>query len=311
MERICLHDRSQIEKVLREHTFLNLYALGDLDKFFWDYTTWYALSGDKQIKQLVLLYAKSNLPVLLGFSAEVEELKELLRFLLPLLPKRFYAHFSGDAVDILAKDYQIRSYGVHYKMALTDRSCLDIDTSQAIALSVENAKELEQLYNLSYPGNWFEPQMLKTGCYYGIRRGDTLVSVAGVHVYSKDYKVAALGNITTHPQWRGQGLGTIVCAKLSQVLLETVEHIGLNVKADNLSAIACYKKAWFCKHCYLYRIPAEIKVICDVDANGEQYQSGGKSKRDRVSEYSQENELRKPPVLVYPLNGNAILYSSF
>ncbi len=245
MERVCLHDRSQIEKFLREHTFLNLYALGDLDKFFWDYTTWYALSKDEQIKQLVLLYAKSNLPVLLGLSAEVEELNELLRLLLPLLPKRFYAHFSGDAVNVFAKDYHVQSHGVHYKMALTDRSHLDIDTSKAIALSVENSKELEQLYKFCYPGNWFEPQMLKTGCYYGIRRGDTLISVAGVHVYSKDYKVAALGNITTHPQWRGQGFGTIVCAKLCQVLLETVEHIGLNVKADNLSAIACYQKLGF------------------------------------------------------------------
>jgi len=130
-------------------------------------------------------------------------------------------------------------------MALTDSSHLDIDTSKAIALSVENTNELEQLYKLSYPGNWFEPQMLKTGCYYGIRHGDPLISVAGVHVYSKDYKVAALGNITTHPQWRGQGFGTIVCAKLCQVLLETVEHIGLNVKADNLSAIACYQKLGF------------------------------------------------------------------
>ena len=245
MERVCLHNHSQIEKFLREHTFLNLYALGDLDKVFWDYTTWYALAREEQIKQLVLLYAKSDLPVLLGLSTKVEELKELLRLLLPLLPKRFYAHFSGDAVKVLAKDYQIQSHGEHYKMALTDRSHLDIDTSKAIALSVENTEELEQLYNLSYPGNWFEPQMLKTGCYYGIRRGDTLVSAAGVHVYSKDYKVAALGNITTHPQWRGQGLGTIVCAKLSQVLLETVEHIGLNVKSDNLSAIACYKKLGF------------------------------------------------------------------
>lgn len=245
MERVCLHDRLQIEKFLREHTFLNLYALGDLDKFFWDYTTWYALTKEEQIKQLVLLYTKSDLPVLLGLSTKVDELKEFLRLLLPLLPKRFYAHFSGDGVKVLEQDYQIQSHGEHYKMALTDKSRLDIDTSQAIALSVENTEELTQLYNLSYPGNWFEPQMLKTGCYYGIRRGNTLVSVAGVHVYSEDYLVAALGNITTHPQWRGKGLGTIVCAKLCQVLLETVEHIGMNVKADNQSAIACYKKLGF------------------------------------------------------------------
>ncbi len=244
MERICLHDKAKIETFLRQHTFLNLYTLGDLDKLFWDYTTWYALSSEQQINQLVLLYARSY-PVLLGLSEEVESLKELLQLLLPLLPRQFYAHLSGDAIAIFTDNYRIQSHGVHYKMALTDSSRLDIDTSEVIPLSVANLDQLQQLYLASYPGNWFESHMLETGCYYGIKRGEILVSVAGVHIYSQEYKLAALGNITTHPQWRGQGFGTLVSAKLCQVLLEKVEHIGLNVKADNLSAIACYQKLGF------------------------------------------------------------------
>ncbi len=245
MQRICLHDKAKIEAFLRQHTFLNLYAIGDLDKFFWDYTTWYALASDQQIKQLVLLYARS-FPVLLGLSAEVEQLKELLQLLLPLLPKQFYAHLSGDAIAIFTKNYHIQSHGIHYKMALSDSSRIDnIDTSEVIPLSITNLDQLQQLYQVNYLGNWFEPHMLETGFYYGIRRGDTLVSVAGVHIYSQEYKVATLGNITTHPQWRGQGLGTLVCAKLCQALLKTVEYIGLNVKADNPSAIACYRKLGF------------------------------------------------------------------
>jgi ribosomal protein S18 acetylase RimI-like enzyme len=36
-----------------------------------------------------------------------------------------------------------------------------------------------------------------------------------------------------------------VCAKLCEELLRTVEHIGLNVKADNISAISCYKGLGF------------------------------------------------------------------
>lgn len=244
MERIYLHDKAKIEAFLRQHTFLNLYALGDLDKLFWDYTTWYALSNEQQIDQLVLLYARS-FPVLLGLSKEVESLKKLLQLLLPLLPSQFYAHLSGDAIAIFTDSYHVQSHGVHYKMALTDSSRLDIDTSEVIPLSIANLDQLQQLYLVSYPGNWFEPHMLETGCYYGIKHGETLVSVAGVHIYSQEYKVAALGNITTHPQWRGKGFGTLVGAKLCQALLEKVEHIGLNVKADNLSAIACYQKLGF------------------------------------------------------------------
>ncbi len=131
-------------------------------------------------------------------------------------------------------------------MALTNISCLDaVDTSNVISLTESDLGDLKELYRMSYPDNWFEPRMLETGHYYGVRCGNNLVSVAGVHVYSQQYKVAALGNITTHPKFRGQGLATVVCAKLCQALLQTVEHIGLNVKTDNKSAIACYSKLGF------------------------------------------------------------------
>src|SRR5438093_529591 len=83
--------------------------------------------------------------------------------------------------------------------------------------------------------NWFDPRMLETGHYYGIRQDGTLLSIAGVHVYSPRYRVAALGNITTRPAARGHGLATLVTAKLCQELLRSVDEIGLNVRADNAS----------------------------------------------------------------------------
>ena len=62
---------------------------------------------------------------------------------------------------------------------------------------------------------------------------------------SPRYRVAALGNIATHPKYRGKGYGTAVTAKLCGSLLREVDHIGLNVKADNKSAIRCYEKLGF------------------------------------------------------------------
>src|SRR5262249_21249929 len=96
------------------------------------------------------------------------------------------------------------------------------------------------------PANWFVPRMLETGFYFGMRLSGTLVSVAGVHVYSQEYKVAALGNITTRPEVRGQGLATAATARLCQELLRAgIDCIGLNVNADNRSAVACYRKLGF------------------------------------------------------------------
>jgi predicted GNAT family acetyltransferase len=84
--------------------------------------------------------------------------------------------------------------------------------------------------------------MLETGRYYGPRDAGGLLSVAGVHVYSRRYRVAALGNIATHPAHRGKGYGTRVTGRLCRTLLDEVEHIGLNVKTDNEPALRCYRR---------------------------------------------------------------------
>ena len=193
-----------------------------------------------------MLYSAINPPVLLAISENLPALRNLLESSLHLLPPRFYAHLSGDLSTLLATHYRVDSHGLHYKMALVDTSRLEtVDTSLVIALTETDLDELHTLYRVSYPGNSFDPRMLETGHFYGIRRDNTLVSVAGVHVYSPRYRVGVIGNVTTHPAYRGKGLGTAVCARLCQELLRTVEHIGLNVKADNLSAIGSYKRLGF------------------------------------------------------------------
>lgn len=248
MKAICLHSRQEIETFLRRDTFLHIYSIGDLDYFFWQYTTWYALRDSQQeITELVLLYSGASLPVLLAITEEPGDgMRALLQSISHLLPKRFYAHLSGDRASIFANDYHIQPHGLHYKMALIYKNWVDtIDTSRVVPLTIYDLPELEALYRVSYPANSFDPRMLETGYYYGIRQGRDIISVAGVHVYSQRFKVAALGNVTTHPDFRGQGLGTAVCAKLCQALLQTVDHIGLNVKADNASAIASYKRLGF------------------------------------------------------------------
>lgn len=247
MKALCLHSKEEIEQFLRRNTFLHLYAIGDLDDFFWQYTTWYALKDLQRITQVALLYSGISLPVLLGISEEpTAGMRALLHSIIHLMPKRFYAHFSGDLATVFADDYRIQSHGPHYKMALVDKARLGvIDTSNVVPLTVADVDEIETLYRASYLDNSFDPRMLETGRFYGIRDERHLVSVAGIHVFSPRYRVAALGNVATHPGYRGQHLATTVCAKLCQSLLGTVEHIGLNVKADNISAIRCYEQLGF------------------------------------------------------------------
>jgi predicted GNAT family acetyltransferase len=87
--------------------------------------------------------------------------------------------------------------------------------------------------------------MLEPGQYLGTFAGDEIVAVAGVHVYSERYRVAALGNVSTHSRHRGRGLGTAVTAALCRRLLGRVDRIGLNVKADNAAGRRCHEKLGF------------------------------------------------------------------
>ena len=88
--------------------------------------------------------------------------------------------------------------------------------------------------------------MLETGRYVGIRRDGELACVAGIHVWSPTWGVAALGNVATLPALRGTGLATAACARLCRVLLDDgIDVISLNVRRDNAGAIRAYEKLGF------------------------------------------------------------------
>ncbi len=245
-----LHNKAEIEAFARKNPLVHLYELGDLDDFFWPYTVWYGWRGEGgELRQLALLYTPPKLPILLANpDPPHEEMREFLAALVPLLPRKFYAHLDPLAANVLAGAYHAEPRGPHLKMGLTDPTRLAaIDDGGVEPLSESDQDALQALY-VHYPENHYDARMLQTGRYYGVRQGTKLISAAGVHVYSPDYQAAALGNVITHPAHRGLGLSTKVCSRLCQALrADGIEHIGLNVKADNAPAIAVYARIGFTK----------------------------------------------------------------
>jgi ribosomal protein S18 acetylase RimI-like enzyme len=246
MEYMCFHDKKEIEGFLRKDVYLHIYSIGDLDDFFWPYTTWYGSKSHGEIDALALTYVGLPLPTLLALSDEHDIMEKLLESIQHLLPHGFYAHLSPGLDAVLETTHDLESYGEHYKMALLDRSLLsNIAGTGVVPLGMNELVAIQALYKESYPDNWFDPRTLETSQYFGIKEDNRLVSIAGIHVYSPQYKVAALGNIATLPAYRNKGYGTRVTAKLCQSLLSEGMQIGLNVKTDNNAAISSYKKLGF------------------------------------------------------------------
>ncbi|MFC1611001.1 GNAT family N-acetyltransferase [Myxococcota bacterium] len=243
-----IDDKQAIEAFLRNDKLLHLYEIGDLDAFFWPYTEWHGLRDhDGRLCALAMLYTGMAVPTVLALErSNVNALRTLLKELVPELPERFHAHLTPAAAESLRPERCLRVENPCLKLGLVQLETLHgVPTPDVERLTMNDRGELERFYGESYPDNWFDPRMLETDHYFGVRERGQIVCVAGIHVYSPEYGVAALGNIATALDHRGKGLARRATAKLCQVLLETVDTIGLNVKADNDAAIACYRGLGF------------------------------------------------------------------
>lgn len=242
----------------RDNILLHLYEIGDLDEFFWSNTSWFALEntvGD--VKFIALIYGGANPPVVIALGVDAESGQKLLSGMdtKGLLPCRFYSHLSLDLSSALSNLYNCEHHGRYLKMGLLETELArSVDVSGVHQLLPTDLPLIEEFYRVHYPGNWFDSRMLETKQTFGVWSEPLdgavgcreLLAIAGVHVYSTNYSVAALGNIAVHESHRGRGLARKVTAALVQsLLLEGIAHIGLNVLASNAAAMACYTKLGF------------------------------------------------------------------
>lgn len=242
-------DDPRIAAALERQGPLQAYALGDLDPFFRPYTCWLGWDEDGDLTEVALLYDEPDPPVLHALTTgDPGRMHRLLDEAAALLPDRVYAHLSHGLLDPPPAGYHITEPPVsHRKMALLHRGeVAPHATGSFELLGPEDRDELEELYAAAYPGTWFQPRMLETGRYLGRRSQGRLVAVAGVHLFSPSYRVAALGNVATLPDARGRGHASALCAHLCLLLArDGIETIALNVAADNAAALAVYESLGF------------------------------------------------------------------
>jgi ribosomal protein S18 acetylase RimI-like enzyme len=242
-----LHDKTTIAKLLKSSPELHIYSIGDLDDFFWPMTIWFSLHDGDTLHGIALLYVGMDTPTLLCFNeTDSSDTYQLLTQMKSVLPVKFNAHLSPGLVDVLGTENVSTFYGLHDKMALK-KVVFEIYDNHIRRLTVDDLPVVKDFYTISYPHNWFDKRMLETTKYYGYFINDMLVGVAGVHVFSEEYRVAGLGNVAVHPEYRNQQIGYKLTSVLCCDLQKCVDFIGLNVKSTNIAAIKCYEKIGFVK----------------------------------------------------------------
>ncbi len=224
------------------------YMLGDLDMPYAEQARWFGLRGEQgTLDGVLLVYEGLSVPAVLT-SGGGDEVEALLLATHGDLPRQFYAHIRTHHRDAMEPFYDVSGAKEMIRMGLDRaryRPCSD--PGGVFPLSHPDTGAIMQLY-MHYPDNFFEPAQLDTGLYFGVREGDELASVAGIHVFSERHDIAAIGNIVTHSDHRGRGLASKCVRRLLDALFEKVDHVALNVEVGNEAAIACYRKFGFREH---------------------------------------------------------------
>jgi ribosomal protein S18 acetylase RimI-like enzyme len=200
-----------------------------------------------------------------------------------LTPPWLFAHGDPDEVDDLLRALPAGAY--QYGLLATHRSRLgarlvsereahmwrmvlrpeDFQGGRAVGAQALERGDLPDLVALfgGHPDrpDSFDPGQLETGAFFGIRQDGELVAVAGTHVIGRRARVAAIGNVFTHPEYRRRGFAARASASVIEALLrEEIETIVLNVAMANGPALALYRGLGFMPFCGYYEGVGELKV---------------------------------------------------
>jgi len=237
-----LTDKIEIRRRLNIDREWSLYALADLDDGMFEHCRWWALDDG-----LALVFDALEIRPIFVLG-DVESTRELLA---ALPASAGYLNLKPHQREAAEGIYRYREVHQMQRMFLED---LKPPAGTAEPIGAGDLEQVERLYASGDGGGIaFAPFQLDTGFFYGIRKGGELVSVAGVHVVSRNEGVAGVGNIFTRPDCRGQGLAQIVTSAVVMALKEAgIQTIGLNVEHTNTGAIRVYERVGFRRHFSYY-----------------------------------------------------------
>jgi hypothetical protein len=194
-----LTDCTRIRTILEADRPWAVYALADLEPGFSKHSKWFGSAGD--MPALALIYSAFGMPVLITIG-KVEELRTILDEIEATLnPRELYVVVRREVIPLLGERYQLSHEKAMQRMLLN----LTLYQPTAIDCVIElGPADLEAVRTLYADGDasgeapdWFTPEMLMHGVYYGAREAGELVAVAGTHVVSVSEGVGCLGNIYT------------------------------------------------------------------------------------------------------------------
>ena len=247
-----LSDPNEIRALLETDRCWSVYPLGDLSPGFFEQSEWYRAAGGATALVLILRAFSSPVLFALGDPAAVAPLLEGI----PDEPEMFL-DVRPEILHLIKARYTIHQETVMWRMILDPWAFSPTAGEAVTRLGPDDFPALRALYadgetSGEAPG-FFSASMLDQGVFYGIREGEELVAAAGTHLVVPAESVAAIGNVYTRRDCRGQGLAARVTSAVAGELLHmNLRTIALNVSQTNSAALRVYERLGFERYCGYY-----------------------------------------------------------
>jgi ribosomal protein S18 acetylase RimI-like enzyme len=230
-------DRTMLRAFLETDRLYSAYALCDLDEREFLRTRWgVALVGGQPISVVLQYAGYSPQPIfVMGQNDGIEAiLSDVIK------PRTAYVAARTENLPAIAANYRVDAGPAMVRMWVDAAHFRPFPSDVRRLLPVEIG-ELNRLYQLGF-ASWLPASAISDGLYYGVRVGGRLVSAAGTHVISPAARLAVVGNVMTHTDFRGRGYATAVTGAVTAELLRFCDQVVLNVRADNPPALAAYRR---------------------------------------------------------------------
>ena len=238
-----INDRAVLRQFLETDRLFAAYALCDLEDREFGRTRWGAATDGDQLVAIVLEYSgMTPQPMFaMGRPDGIEAiLSEVIR------PRAAYVAALPESLPAIATQYRVDP-GVPMVRMWVDRARFRPYPADVRRLLPVEIGELNRLYQLGF-ASWLPSSAIAEGVYYGIRVGGKLIAAAGTHVVSSQARMAVVGNVLTHVDYRGRGYATAVTGAVTAELLRSCDQVALNVRSDNPPALAAYRRLGYAEH---------------------------------------------------------------
>ncbi len=245
-----LADRGAIRSLLLPDRAYAAYALAQLDPRLFRLADWYAASGPEGAA--LVLHSRGGLGRALFALGHPEAVDAVLS----LHPgSRFsFGSLRPEHRPVLEKYFIFTRPQTMLRMSVSPAVFTRLE-GEAVRLTGRDIGAVNRLYATESGSSAYQPRHIEDGVYFGVFIDNFLISIAGTHVVSPSEGVAVVGNVFTHPMYRGQGLATIATSATTAELLQRCPLVALTVEKENDAAVRVYQRLGYQTQCTLHETP--------------------------------------------------------